>query len=172
MSRKPLLKNLDFSKIWDPGIWQSARERPFGYYADAVKSSIPGDLIFNLKKRARDWRPSLWEDSLGGNARSRTRKSRRVQKRLQLWRPPLAKGHLGGILPGIFEKYFLLARRDPAKSIFETILSRKRFCKNLDFKKKMGFGDMAECQRGCKVAPLGYCSYAGALLPEGVQRGS
>ena len=71
---------------------------------------------------------------IGENEHSRTRKSGRVQKRLQMWRPPLAKGSLGGILPGIFEKYFRLTRRDPAKSIFETsrFLS---FFKNLDFSK-------------------------------------
>ena len=71
---------------------------------------------------------------MGENEHSRTRKSGRVQKQLQMWRPPLAKGSLGGISPGIFEKYFRLTRRDPAKSIFETsrILS---FFKNLDFSK-------------------------------------
>ncbi len=44
-------------------------------------------------------------------------------------------------------------RRDPARSIFETILSRKPFFKNLDFSKNVGFGNMPECQRGSKVAP-------------------
>ncbi len=71
LSRKPFLKNLGFAKMWDPGIWQSAREgqqwRPLGYYAYAVELSIPGHLIFTiLKKRAPEWRPFLWEDSLGG----------------------------------------------------------------------------------------------------------
>ena len=70
-----------------------------------------------------------------GNARFRTRESGRVQKRRQMWRPPLARGYLAGILPGIFEKYFLLARRDPAKSIVETVLSREPFFKNLEFSK-------------------------------------
>ncbi len=85
---------------------------------------------------------------------------------------PLAKGHLGGIPPGIIEQYFLLARRDPATSIVETVLSRKPFFKHLGFSKNVGSGNIAECQRGPKAAPLGYCPYAGALLPEGVQRGS
>ncbi len=49
--------------------------------------------------------------------------------------PLWPKGSLGGILSGTFEKYFRLMPRDPAKSIFETILSRKRFFKNLDFSK-------------------------------------
>jgi len=54
LSRKPFLKNLVFSKMWDPGIWQSARERqmaPLGYYAYAVGLSIPGHLIFTILKR-------------------------------------------------------------------------------------------------------------------------
>ncbi len=57
--------------MWDPEIWQSAREgkklRPLGYYDYTVKLSIPAHLIFSiLKKRAPEWRPFLWEDSLGG----------------------------------------------------------------------------------------------------------
>ncbi len=54
LSRKPFLKNLVFSKMWDPGIWQCARERqmtPLGYYAYAVGLSIPGHLIFTILKR-------------------------------------------------------------------------------------------------------------------------
>ncbi len=73
---------------------------------------------------------------------------------------PLAKGYLGGIPPGIFEKYFLLARRDPAKSIVETVLSRKPFFKNLGFSKMWDPGIWQSATESAKWRPLGYHAYA------------
>ncbi len=91
-----------------------------------------------------------------GNARSRTRKSRRVPEGLQRWRPPLAKGYLAGILSDIFEEYFLLARRDPAKSIVETVLSRKPFFKNLGFSKIWDPEIWQSAREGKKWRPVYY----------------
>ncbi len=89
-----------------------------------------------------------------GNARSRTRESGRVQKQLQMCRPPFARGYLAGMLAGIFEKYFLLARRDPAKSIVETVLSQKQFFKNLDFSKIWDPGIWQSARQGPKWRPV------------------
>ena len=72
---------------------------------------------------------------------------------------PLAKGYLGGIPPGIFEKYFLLARRDPAKSIVETVLSLKPFFKNLGFSKIWDPGIWQSAREGEKWRSLGYYDY-------------
>ncbi len=82
---------------------------------------------------------------------------------------PLAKGYLGGIPPGIFEKYFLLARRDPAKSIVETVLSRKPFFKNLGFSKIWDPQIWQSAREGKKWRPVYY--YTPPLAPRGFLQG-
>ncbi len=57
-------------------------------------------------------------------------------------------------MPGIFETYFRLTRREPVKSIFETILSRKRFCKNLDLSKIWDPEIRQSAREGQKQRPL------------------
>ena len=66
-------------------------------------------------------------------------------------------------MPGIFEKYFRLMPRDPAKSIFETILSRKRFFKSLDFSKMWNPEIWQSAREGKKWRPVYY--YTPPLAP-------
>ena len=104
-------KNLGFSKMWDPEIWQSAREgkkwRPLGYYDYTVKLSIPAHLIFSiLKKRAREWRPFLWEDSLGGKCAfpdtQISQSARGAPKVAPLWRRDIWGEYRPAFLRNIF----------------------------------------------------------------------
>ncbi len=60
------------------------------------------------------------------------------------------------MLAGIVEKYFLLARRDPAKSIVETVLSRNPFFKNLEFSKMWDPEIWQSAREGKKWRPVYY----------------
>ena len=112
------------------------QSRPVYYYTPPQRGCekwTPG--FYNLKKEGPEMAPlslgGFWgEMCVSGHANLAEYKSS-SKCGAPLW----PKGSLGGILSGIFEKYFRLMPRDPAKSIFETILSRKRFFKNLDFSK-------------------------------------
>ncbi len=54
------------------------------------------------------------------------------------------------------EQYVLLARRDPAKSIVEIVLSRKPFLKNLWDFQKCGIREYGRVPESAKWRPLGY----------------
>ncbi len=68
--------------------------------------------------------------------------------------PTFGEGIFGGNTARHFEGYFLLARQDPAKSMVETILSRKRFGKNLDSSKMWDPAIWQSAREGQKQRPL------------------
>ena len=113
-------------------------------------------IFFNLKKEGPGMAPLSLGGFFGGEMRVPGHANLAECQRGSKSGAPLAKGYLGGIPPGIFEKYFLLARRDPAKSIVETVLSRKPFFKNLEFSKMWDPEIWQSAREGKKWRPVYY----------------